>query len=117
MAGLTYVYLTPKSPLHAMERGLDDRFSPPLRWVERGPGGEVNHAAGEISAVSMLLAHLSALKLMRREGRFCHFQICVICVYLRPIFDFHSTRARTSTAHAPSSSTISGLISISAMLG
>jgi hypothetical protein len=68
MAGLTYVYLTPKSPLHAMERGLDDHFSPPLRWVERGPGGEVNHAAGEISTVSMLLTRLSALKPCDGEG-------------------------------------------------
>jgi hypothetical protein len=25
-----------------MERGLARRFSPPLRRVERGPGGEVN---------------------------------------------------------------------------
>jgi hypothetical protein len=68
MAGLTYVYLTPKSPLHAMERGLDDRFSPPLRWVERGPGGEVKHATGEISTVSMFLTHLSALKPLGGEG-------------------------------------------------
>ncbi len=38
------VYLTPKSPLHAMERGPDGRWSPPLRRVERGSGGEVNKA-------------------------------------------------------------------------
>jgi len=36
------VYLTPKSPLHAMERDLVAALSPPLRRVERGPGGEVN---------------------------------------------------------------------------
>jgi hypothetical protein len=40
------VYLTPKSPLHRMERGLDHRFSPPLRWVERGFRGEVNTGQG-----------------------------------------------------------------------
>jgi hypothetical protein len=45
-----------------MERGLARRFSPPLRWVEWGPGGEVNHATGEISAISMLFTDLSALK-------------------------------------------------------
>jgi hypothetical protein len=32
------VNLTPKSPLHAMERGLDRLLSPPLRRVERGRG-------------------------------------------------------------------------------
>jgi hypothetical protein len=74
MARLAYVYLTPIIPrmlrirLHAMERGLDDRFSPPLRWVERGSGGEVNHATGEISTVSMLLTHLSALLPPGGEG-------------------------------------------------
>jgi hypothetical protein len=62
MAGLTYVYLTPRSPLHAIERGFDDRFSPPLHPAERGSGGEVKHAAGEMSTILMLLTHLSALK-------------------------------------------------------
>ena len=44
------LYLTPIIPRmlrirsHAMERGLDDALSPPLRRVERGPGGEVNNA-------------------------------------------------------------------------
>jgi hypothetical protein len=52
-----------------MERGLARRFSPPLRWVERGPGGEVNHAKGEISAISMLFTDLSALKPFTGRGQ------------------------------------------------
>jgi hypothetical protein len=36
--------------------------------VERGPGGEVNYAPGEISAITMLFAHLSTLKPRCGEG-------------------------------------------------